>query len=308
MKSDISIIICTHNPRHEYLSRVLASLKNQTLDCEHWDLLLIDNVSNPSVASKVDVGWHPNARHIREDRLGLTHARICGIQEAKTEILIFVDDDNVLDRDYLENALRIAQTWPMLGAWGGQCLPDFETEPPTWTKEFWEYLGIRSFDRDHWSNLPQWENTPIGAGLCVRKNIAEVYVHSLQTDPRRVNLDRQGNMLLSCGDMDFAYTACDMGMDIGIFTELKLLHLMPPNRLEESYLLRMVEQAVYSRVMLYFLRGNEKKQFSWKEKLKLILPFNIYPKNWFLSPRERRFKQASDRGYTQAVKTILQEQ
>lgn len=308
MKSDISIIICTHNPRHEYLSRVLASLKNQTLDCEHWDLLLIDNASDPSVASEVDISWHPNARHIREDRLGLTHARICGIQEAKTEILIFVDDDNVLDRDYLENALRIAQPWPMLGAWGGQCLPDFETEPPTWTKEFWEYLGIRSFDRDRWSNLPQWENTPIGAGLCVRKNIAEAYVHSLQTDPRRVNLDRQGNMLLSCGDMDFAYTACDMGMDIGIFTELKLLHLMPPNRLEEAYLLRMVEQAVYSRVMLYFLRGNEKKQFSWKEKLKLVLPFNIYPKNWSLSPRERRFKLASDRGYTQAVKTILQEQ
>jgi hypothetical protein len=70
----------------------------------------------------------------------------------------------------------------------------------------------------------------------------------------------------------------------------------------------MVEQAVYSRVMLSFLRENEKKQLSWKEKLKLVLPFNIYPKNWYLSPRERRFKQASDRGYTQAMKTILQEQ
>lgn len=308
MKSVISVIICTHNPRHEFLDRVLTSLKKQTLGYEYWNLLLIDNASNSSIVLETDVSWHPNAHCIREEHLGLTHARICGIKEAKTEILIFVDDDNILDQDYLENALKIAQMLPILGAWGGQCLPDFETEPPTWSKEFWEYLGIRSFDRDRWSNFPQWESTPIGAGLCVRRTVAEAYVRSLQNDSRRINLDRQGNTLLSCGDMDFAYTACDLGLGIGIFTDLKLLHLMPPNRLEESYLLRMVEQAIYSRVMLYFLRGNEKKQLSWKEKLKLVIPFNIYPKNWYLSPRERRFKQASDRGYTQAVKTILQEQ
>lgn len=308
MKLVISVIICTHNPRHEYLRRVLDSLKNQTLDKEVWELLIIDNASNLSLASKVDLAWHCNSRHISEKQLGLTHARICGIQQAKANILIFVDDDNILSFDYLEKVKNIANDWPMLGAWGGQCLPDFEIEPPTWTKEFWEYLGIRFIDRNRWSNFPQWESTPIGAGLCVRKNVAEVYAHSLQNDPRRINLDRQGNTLLSCGDMDFAYTACDMGLGIGIFTDLKLLHLMPPDRLEESYLLRMVEQAVYSRVMLYFLRGNEKKQFSWKEKLKLLLPFDIYPKNWSLSPRERRFKQASDRGYTQAMKTILQEQ
>ena len=108
--------------------------------------------------------------------------------------------------------------------------------------------------------------------------------------------------------MDFAYTACDMGLEIGIFTDLKLFHLMPPNRLEESYLLRMVEQAVYSRVMLYFLRGNERKSFSWKEKLKLLLPFEIHPKYWFLSLRERRFKQASDRGYNLAMKAIINQQ
>jgi hypothetical protein len=108
--------------------------------------------------------------------------------------------------------------------------------------------------------------------------------------------------------MDFAYTACDMGLEIGIFTILKLDHLMPPNRLEESYLLRLVEQSVYSRVMLFFLRGSKTKQLSWKEKLKLALPFSVYPKNWRLTSRERRFKYASDRGYNLATKTILNQQ
>ncbi|MEE3716396.1 glycosyltransferase [Tumidithrix elongata RA019] len=304
----LSVIICTHNPRAEYLGRTLAALKTQTLPLDQWELLIIDNASNRPLAPEVDLSWHPNARHVREERLGLTPARMCGIQSAQAQILIFVDDDNVLDRHYLENVLKLSQDWPMLGAWGGQCLPDFEIEPPEWTKEFWEYLGIRTFDRDRWSNSPYWENTPIGAGLCVRKTVAETYAHSLQNDPRRTNLDRQGNMLLSCGDMDFAYTACDMGLGIGVFKDLKLLHLMPPNRLEESYLLRMVEQSVYSRVMLYFLRGKEADRLSWKEKLKLVLPFRLNPKNWRLAPRERKFKQAREQGYNLAMKAILNQQ
>jgi glycosyltransferase involved in cell wall biosynthesis len=308
MKPYLSVIICTHNPRQDYLSRVLISLKQQTLDRKYWELLLIDNGSKVPLASEIDLSWHPQARVIREEKLGLTSARLRGIKEAGTELLIFVDDDNVLDLSYLENALNIGQSYPMFGAWGGQCFPSFDLEPPVWTQEFWEYLGIRRFDLDRWSNLPQWETTPIGAGLCVRKSVADTYTHSLQNDPRRTNLDRKGNILLSCGDMDFAYTACDMGLGIGIFTALKLTHLMPPNRLEESYLLKMVEQSVYSRVMLYFLRGNETKQLSWKERLKLVLPFSIYPQNWMLAPRERRFKQASDRGYNLAMKAILNQQ
>jgi glycosyltransferase involved in cell wall biosynthesis len=301
----LSVIICTHNPRREYLSRTLAALKAQTLPLEQWELLVIDNASDRDLVPEIELDWHSQARLIREDKLGLTPARLRGIHKSKNDILLFVDDDNVLDSDYLERVFNIGQTWTMLGAWGGQCLPDFEVEPASWTEEFWEYLGIRRFDRDRWSNLPYWENTPIGAGMAVRKAVAATYANSLVNDPRRTNLDRQGNLLLSCGDMDFAYTACDMGLGIGIFTDLKLLHLMPPNRLEEAYLLRMVEQSVYSRVMLYFLRGKKTNPLSFKEKLKLVVPFELNPKNWRLAPRERKFKQAREQGYSLAMKAIL---
>jgi glycosyltransferase involved in cell wall biosynthesis len=302
---NLSVIICTHNPRQDYISQVLDSLEQQTLDRNDWELLIIDNASKIPLDTILKLSWHPQAKIIREEQLGLTPARLRGIREAGTEVLIFVDDDNVLDREYLEYALKYAKEWPMLGAWGGQTQPKFEIEPPAWTEDYWQYLGIRSFNGDCWSSLPQWEATPIGAGMCVRKSVADRYAGSLQSDPQRQNLDRQGNLLLSCGDMDFAYTACDMGLGIGIFASLKLLHMMPPGRLEEAYLLRLVEQSVYSRVMLYFLRENQTKQVSWKEKLKLVLPFAIYPKNWGLAPRERRFKEASDRGYNLAIKAIL---
>ena len=96
MISSLSVIICTHNPRSDYLSRVLQALDSQSLSKESWELLLIDNASEKILSTEIDLSWHPNSRHIREEQLGLTPARLRGIKESVGEILIFVDDDNVL--------------------------------------------------------------------------------------------------------------------------------------------------------------------------------------------------------------------
>ena len=92
----ISVIICSHNPRPEYLRRTLEALKAQTLPTKDWELLLVDNASKEPLAGRFDLSWHPNARHVRENELGLTTARLRGIREAHSDLLVFVDDDNVL--------------------------------------------------------------------------------------------------------------------------------------------------------------------------------------------------------------------
>ena len=94
---DASVIICTHNPRSDYFARVLDGLRNQTLPLDKWELLIVDNASRVPLASNWDISWHPATRHILESRLGLAPARRRGIQEASADLIIFVDDDNVLD-------------------------------------------------------------------------------------------------------------------------------------------------------------------------------------------------------------------
>ncbi len=91
--------------------------------------MLIDNGSDEPLASRIDLSWHPEGRHIREEELGLTPARLRGIAEAKGDLLVFVDDDNVLRCDYLEVASRISATHPYLGAFGGSIEAEFEVEP-----------------------------------------------------------------------------------------------------------------------------------------------------------------------------------
>jgi hypothetical protein len=92
-------------------------------------------------AHRVDVSWHPAARIVREgETLGLTPARLCGIHEAAGDPLVFVDDDNTLDPNYLEQAVRIAEERPFPGSWSGQCRPGFEEPAPEWTRSYWGNL------------------------------------------------------------------------------------------------------------------------------------------------------------------------
>ena len=45
----VSVVIPTHNPRMDYLRRVLEALRQQTLPCEQWELLFVDNNSQPEL-------------------------------------------------------------------------------------------------------------------------------------------------------------------------------------------------------------------------------------------------------------------
>jgi glycosyltransferase involved in cell wall biosynthesis len=300
MQPVISIIICTHNPRRDYLDKVLEALRCQTLPTEQWELLLIDNASNEPLDSAIDLSWHPQARHIREEQLGLTPARLRGIKEAEAEILVFVDDDNVLDLDYLEVALHISKAWPILGAWGGQIRPEFEETPPDWTKPYWDRLAIREFDRDMWSSLG--EAVPYGAGMCVRKVVANKYAESLHNNPVRLKLDRKGKLLFSAGDLDVALTSCDLSLGTGLFVRLRVAHLMPAYRLQEEYLARLIEANTYSCTMLHYFRGKtpEPLNLSWVRKL--VESYRL----WRMEPRQRRFYKAWRRGQVLGINEILQ--
>src|SRR5580700_7281413 len=92
---EISVIICSHNPRAHYLQRTIQALRDQTFPRDRWELLLIDNASSVPLAENWDVSWHSNAKHVVESELGLSAARRRGIHEARGELLIFVDDDNI---------------------------------------------------------------------------------------------------------------------------------------------------------------------------------------------------------------------
>jgi glycosyltransferase involved in cell wall biosynthesis len=263
---DISVIICTHNPRPHYLRRVLEGLRTQTLPFERWELLLVDNASKKPLTQKsLDLCWQPHSRVIREEQLGLSSARLRGMKEAGANLLVFVDDDNVLDPNYLSQAIRIKREWPMLGVWGsGAIIPEFEVEPAKDLREFLPMLALRDVRCAEWSNVISYGSArPWGSGQCVRANVAAAYREYYETSKIKLT-DRQESGLLCGGDVEICFVACKIGLGTGVFPELRLTHLIPRERVEENYLVKLFEGATISWMLL---------QYKW-EKICPCSPFS----------------------------------
>jgi glycosyltransferase involved in cell wall biosynthesis len=296
---EASVIVCAHNPRMDFLKRVLDALRSQSLPLEQWELLVIDNASDQHLAEVLDLSWHPHAQVIREEALGLTMARLRGSSEAKSDLLVFVDDDNVLDDEYLAESLKIKREWPIIGVWGGSVRPLFETEPPPWSKPYLGYLALREVKEICWSNfMGDASRMPVGAGMCVRRGVAEEYTRKLSSDPTRRALDRRGKSLSSCGDFDLALTACDIGLGTGLFPRLSLIHLIPANRLQADYLFKLLEGVCYSSAMLKAIRGYPLEPYSWFRSMRGYISA-LKRGMW-----ETRFYRASLRGNRSATREI----
>jgi glycosyltransferase involved in cell wall biosynthesis len=249
---DISVTICAHNPRPKYLRRVLDALQRQTLPRRQWELLLIDNASDKPLASDWDLSWHPNGRHILETELGLSAARLCGMRESAANVIVFVDDDNVLDPDYLSTTLGIDRAWSKLGTWGsGTTLPEFELQPPVSLKDYLPSLALRETTVPQWGNVPALEVTPWGAGLCVRREVAKAYLRHWKESPLQIT-DRRGISLLSGGDVEISFVARDIGLGTGVFPELRLVHLIPKERVSPRYLLALYQAACTTHYLLTY--------------------------------------------------------
>lgn len=290
----LSVIICTYNPRRDYLERVLEALKAQALSQDEWELLLIDNASKERLSESWDLSWHRKSRHIRENQPGLTSARLCGIRESVGELLVFVDDDNVLAPDYLAKVVMIAREYPHLGVWSGMVLPEFERPPDPETENILGWLCIRKLDKDYWGNYGTLEQVPTGAGMCLRRHVAEAYAQSLMQSTTRQCLDRVGSNLSGWGDIDLAFCALDIGLGMGLFKALQVTHLIPSRRLEQAYLFKLAEDLQASRVLFLRVRGLEPPAVCRIDQLAAGI---LWWYRWLhLNPFLKRFLLAERRG------------
>lgn len=306
----LSVIICTHNPRLDYLSRTLDGLRKQTLPMGEWELVLIDNASRSPLAASVSLTWHPNARHVREEFLGLTPARLRGIQETQGQLLVFVDDDSILESSYLKIATRVGESRPDLGCWGAGCInPEYEKPPPKWLAPWGEALAIRRLDRDLWANIPGLNHSqPFGLGMCLRRTVALRYASLCKKDHVRRTLDRSGASLASCGDTDIAMLACELGMGTASFTGLKITHLIPERRTTRQYMTRLIAARAESAVVLSSLYGAANDNLSIQRLRILEIKYLLHWIRYLASgsPVDFRLHLAKMRGELDGYKKVLE--
>lgn len=235
----ISVVLCTYNPKEQYLSRVIQSLLGQTLDQSNFEFFIIDNNSNIPVSSLQTVKDNDITVY-HEPKQGLTAARMLGTQKSKAPIIVFVDDDNILAPNYLSTVVEIFKE-AKIGCVSGEVLPEYEEQPKVWFSHFEEMIAIRRFTKDncsYYTTIPKYSRFfPIGAGISIRREIMVDYINSLNEATRIEG--RKGAELSSGEDLDMDFFTISKGYYIGANSELKITHIIPPFRIEPDYIVRL---------------------------------------------------------------------
>lgn len=137
--TDISIIIPTLN-RDDILGEALEAIAAVVGPGDPVEIMVVDNGSTDRTAAVCATARerHPRLdwRYIYDDMPGLLTGRHRGADEAKGEVLAYLDDDAIVAASWLE-ALREGFRDPELALMGGPSRPRYEAEPPDWLATFW---------------------------------------------------------------------------------------------------------------------------------------------------------------------------
>jgi len=136
----LSLIIPTYNRSH-YLKYCLQSLIKQTLLSKYYEILVIDNGSTDD--TKALVAHFQNKYrlfkifYIYEPIPGLLSGRHRGANEAKGDILVFLDDDIIASPNCFKEIFNAFKN-PKVNILVGRYLPKYEVKPPWWEKHLWD--------------------------------------------------------------------------------------------------------------------------------------------------------------------------
>ena len=250
----VSVILCTHNPREDYLKRVLDALEAQTLPRDQWELLLVDNGSDKPLCDTWDLSRFFAARHVLERTPGKLEAMLCGIANSRGQVLITVDDDNVLNENYLEVACAKISEYPTSGTWSGTNVGEFEKEPMESLSSFLPFLAINHEDGDRLSGDLEHAFLPIGAGMVVRREVADLFLEFKKSESvaSKLLLHRApGRLHAGQEDTEVGIVSLKNGYACGRTSQLNLIHIIPADRLRLGYLLRLVFAISFSHAVIY---------------------------------------------------------
>ena len=237
----VTVAIPTHN-RAFYLNQTLDGLMLQDYENSQIEILVIDN--NCTDNTKAVVEAYNNSkilvRYIKETRQGLDHARNCAVEASTGDIIIFGDDDILVNPNWVSTmtAAFLADSENKIGAVGGEVIPVFPEGLPEWIKEWHAPLGFR---KELGPLKPK--DCPMGANLAFRKSVfASLGLFSTA-------LDRSAGNYFSGGDSEMIRRVRSAGLEVWFSPDGAVKHQMPASRTTYKYVSKHAFDSARSRVI-----------------------------------------------------------
>ena len=232
----LSVIICTYN-RDKYIYNVLKSLAENTLSKEQYEIVLIDNncTDNTQNECKRFVQDFPDIvfRYIEEHNQGLSYARNRGIKESQGDIIVYVDDDAVVNKEYLQTYSDFFNQYTDIDAAGGAIIPRYETVEPDWMSHYTKVLiTCYKYHGDKIREFPK-NDFPSGGNAAYRASVFE------KVGLFNVELGRKGDSLVGAEEKDIFDKMTTLGMRFFYLPNAILYHLIPEKKLTKEYFDRL---------------------------------------------------------------------
>ena len=225
-----TVALCTHN-HSDRLTRTLADLLHLRVPEAPWELLIIDNASRDATPDILahqawPVGWQ--VRVLQEERLGLSNARNRAIREARGQYLIFLDDDETADPDWLRAFERLIEAHSP-DAFGGRIEVLFEGPRPAWlTDELIGFLGQLRY-ADIIIPLTEHSTSFYGGNFGFRRSVCDI-VGDFDAMLGRKGTDNTGGE-----EVDFYRRLLDAGFKAWWTHEAVIHHRIQADKLDRRY-------------------------------------------------------------------------
>ena len=235
----LTAIICTYN-RATYIGPLLESIAVNDLPKTEYEILLVDNNCTDNTREICDAFMakysEVNFRYVVEPEQGLSAARNKGIQEAKGDIIVYIDDDALVDTHYLRDYAEWFAAHPETMACGGPIEPLYETSEPAWMTPYTKALLTAWMNYgDHVREYPRGRY-PGGGNAAYRKSVFE------QVGLFNTALGRKGGNLMGSEEKDIFDKMHALKMQVLYLPSPVLHHIIPQAKLEPDYFHRLTIQ------------------------------------------------------------------
>ena len=228
----LSVVICTYN-RGKYIPMVLDSLRAQTLPVEEYEVLLVNNNSPDDTDSIVKsyIQSYPSVpiRYFVETNQGISHARNRGVNEAKGEIIAFIDDDETVEPDFLVSVKEFFTDYKDAGITSGPVIPVLEAPEPVWMSRFTARLITGAYHKGTYIKKLSPKDYPGTGHACFRKSLFVKY------GIFNTALGRKGNSLMGAEDKDFFLRLMNGGEICYYLPSAKIYHHIPESKLTNDF-------------------------------------------------------------------------
>lgn len=227
----LSVIICTYN-RGKYIPMVINSLEKQTLSRNEFEILIINNNSTDNTVEIINDYKKDSLLPLysfTEKNQGISHARNRGVSESKGDIIVFIDDDETVDSDFLFVIKDFFIKYPDAGISAGPVVPVFEGNRPDWLSPFIERAITGEYRKGcKIKKLPP-RDYPGTGHACFRKELFVKY-GSFNTD-----LGRKGNSLMGAEDKDFFLRLMKGKENCYYIPNARIYHHIPKEKLTNTF-------------------------------------------------------------------------